>query len=91
MFCDNMVIRTTIQERERGGGSGLEKYSKALATSTYHGTIFKWCRELQYRYNGIVWVFIWDPNKAIGIWGLWSVKEVLLCTFSRTLTFWTTP
>ena len=24
-------------------------------------------RELEYHYNGIVWVIVWDPNKAIGI------------------------
>ena len=32
--------------------------------------------ELAYRFNGIAWAIVWDPNKAIDI-GNWSVREVL--------------
>ena len=39
-----------------------------------------WLRVLEYRYNGIVWVIVWDPNKVnkgmVDGWR-WSVREAL--------------
>ena len=31
---------------------------------------------LEYRYNGIVWAIVWDPNNPIGIREWSSVKVV---------------
>ena len=55
--------------------------AKDLSKSTHPGTNFKrstygggWFKEIEYRYNGIVWAIIWDQNKAIDIWE-WSVTR----------------
>ena len=52
---------------------------KNLSKSTDHVTAFKWSiygsgrfMELDYCYNGIVWVIIWDPNQATDI-GEWAI------------------
>ena len=54
------------------------------------GTDFKWSiygsariRELEYRYNGIAWAIMCDPNKVIDLWKWlidwnWSVRQFLL-------------
>ena len=43
-----------------------------------------WLREFEYCYNGIVWLFVWDPNKAIGI------REWLICAGSGLERFYCT-
>ena len=49
-------------------------YNKYLSKSANNGTDFKSpiygggrFKVLEYYYNGIVWVIVWDPNKAIDI------------------------
>ena len=34
-------------------------------------------RELEYRYNGVVWAFVWDPNKVI------NIRELSICGGGR--------
>ena len=44
-------------------------------------------RELEYRYNGILWAAVWDPNKAIDIGGVVDMWRWSVCLKGFTVLF----